>query len=235
MPISNGVAQYYLVPGEPVLAAPHLKSITFTAFVDSQMVTQTIQGIVSGARQRTATFVTGAPVELPYLILRDPPGDASYSFFNENATTTYAQSYSALTGTNVKAWAKLAVASNALFVKVFGEIGGGVTVGASKNDINEYKTTLSQSLGIQTSSEQNVVGKDGDLVYGAAVNFVYGLVDERYFDINTCSVKIDTGIMFSPDTFSTKFIKTIRGIRENLIPDLNFLATNPDTTEEARR
>ncbi|MEL6986677.1 MAG: LamG-like jellyroll fold domain-containing protein, partial [Bacteroidota bacterium] len=236
VPISNGVAQYIIVPGEPVLNAPYLKNITFTAVVDDSITTsQTISGIVSGSRQRTQTFVTGAPTELPYLILRDPPGDASFSFFDQNASTTYAQSYSALAGGDVRLWAKAKTKVPLFGVKILGSIGGGITVGGSRLSKDEIKTTLSHNLNIKTSAEQTDVGPDFDIVYGSATNFIYGLADECFFDVNTCEMIVDTNLVFSPDTFETEFLYTIGDIRDDIIPQLELAANNPDTTEDARR
>ena len=235
VPISNGVAQYTIIPGEPVLNAPYLKNVSFTAVVDGSSANYLLEGIVSGSRQRTQTFVTGGPTELPYLILRDPPGDASYSFFDQSESVTYAESYSSKKAGDVRLWAKVR-GKTTVFpgIKLFGEIGGGIKVGGSKTSSNETKITLSDFNSISTSSEQFDIGEDFDVVYGSAVNFIYGLVDERRFDINSCSMIVDTSLMFSPDTFETKFITTIKDIREDKIPTLELFSTNQDTTEEAR-
>ncbi|MEL6986509.1 MAG: hypothetical protein AAGK97_01665, partial [Bacteroidota bacterium] len=234
IPISGGIAHYNIFPGEPVLNAPFLKNITFTAVVDSSSTSTTIEGIVSGSRQRTQTFVTGGPTELPYLILRDPPGDASFTQFIQGETVTYSQSYSAKESGDVRIWGRLAGKSPKGPIRIFGEIGLGIKVGGSRISNSETKMELSDFIDVKTSEESNDIGRDHDIVYGAAVNFIYGLVDERFFDINSCAMLVDTGLMFSPDTFETKFFKSIKEIRENTIPALELFSTNPDTTEEAR-
>ena len=231
IPISNGIAQYLIFPGEPVLNAPFLKNITFTAVVDSSTTSTTINGIVSGSRQRTQTILTGAPTELPYLILRDPPGDASFSEFMEGETLTYAQSFSAKEAGDVRIWGRVAGKTPKNIVRNYGEIGAGIKAGGSQINSKEEKIVLSDFINIKTSSEQFDVGRDHDIVYGAATNFIYGLVDERIFDMNTCAMIIDTGLMFSPDTFETTFFLSIKEIRENTIPGLELVAANPANTE----
>lgn len=45
--------------------------------------------LVTGARPRTATFFSNTTPELPLMVLRDPPGDQSYSFLSKNNTYTF--------------------------------------------------------------------------------------------------------------------------------------------------
>lgn len=235
IPVSNGVAQYLIIPGEPELAPPYQKTLSYTAFVDNQTVSQTLTAVVSGSRQRTATITTGAPTALPFLILRDPPGDLSSSFFQQDTTRSYSQSYSALTSGGVKIWAKAKVGVEIFSLKAWGQIGGALSIGGSNQTTEETLVEMTSSVQVSTSSDEDVVGADGDLIMGAAVNFIYGLADVRKFNINTCMIEKDTVLIFSPDTFATTFILTVDDIRNITIPGLEILANNPDTTEQARR
>lgn len=234
IPVSNGVAIYYLIPGEPALAAPYLKNITFTAHVDAQSTSVTKNAIVSGSRQRTATFTTGAPTSLPYLILRDPPGDLSKSFFSQDTTRSYAQAFSTLASGGVKIWARGKLGAEGLGLKAWGQIEGAISVGGSSLSTEETLVEMTSSFQVETSSDEDVVGPGGDLIIGAAVNFIYGLADERKFDLNTCTIIPDTVLIFSPDTFATTFRLTVDDIRNITIPKLQILANNLDSTEEAR-
>ena len=81
--LDGGIAEYYLKPGEPNLVAPHEKTLQITAFVDDEIANWSKPLLVTGIRPREQTFATVMP-EIPFMVLHDPPGDASYSFFEEN-------------------------------------------------------------------------------------------------------------------------------------------------------
>ncbi|MCB0685707.1 MAG: helix-turn-helix transcriptional regulator, partial [Saprospiraceae bacterium] len=80
IPVKNGYAYYTLIAGDPNILAPFTKSMTYVAHVgNANTPPKTVQVIVTGAVKRGNTFATTSP-QIPYLILRDPPGDGSYAF-----------------------------------------------------------------------------------------------------------------------------------------------------------
>ena len=82
--MSNGLLVYPFKVGVPNPSPPHEKSLTIISTTldgnDSEFNTL---GIVTGLRAKDNTFTTKLP-ETPTLILRDPPGDGSYSFMEKN-------------------------------------------------------------------------------------------------------------------------------------------------------
>lgn len=240
LPIQNGIARYTVEATEPNIIAPYLKSLSLTADVDGRLGDKQVDVIVTGVRSREKTFATVTP-ELPLLILRDPPGDASSSYLQQNATFEAATGFSAVTTNASNIWEKLKVGTKfevglgyTTEVSVWGEIGGSATVsGATKNN-EEFLTTLITGETFSTSNEEIVTGTEGDVFLGAAMNVIYALADEIIYNASTCSIETDTTLIMGTDGFATTYIYTEDHIRNALIPQLNQLVslnriTNPDT------
>jgi hypothetical protein len=131
--IENGVVNYELKPGLPNLVAPHQKLFQVEAVVEEVRSDWTEPIVVTGVRAREQTFTTVAP-EIPFMILHDPPGDASYSFFEENNTSSLAmRMYSRLEGSlTARSQIKLGPAINqTLFPGTTGRFEAWATVGSS--------------------------------------------------------------------------------------------------------
>lgn len=235
--IENGQAIYMMTPGVPSLVEPHTKSISFIAYVGSrisQPVSRSL--IVTGSRQRGATFTTNAPTKLPTLILRDPPGDGSYSFLEESNKVRYAQSFSTSNGGGVKIWLKAKAGIEIFSLKIWGQIGGSFQIDATGATNEEVIVEVTNTSSYSTSSLPDVIGDSGDLIMGAATNFIYSLADEISFDLATCSINKDTVLMFGPDNFETTFIYSQNYIRNVVIPTLRFfIASDPNNAQMVSR
>ena len=235
--IQDGQAIYLMNPGVPSLVEPYTKNISFIAYVGSrisQPVSRSL--IVTGSRQRGATFTTNAPTKLPTLILRDPPGDGSYSFLQEGNTVKYAQSFSTSNGGGVKIWLKAKAGVEIFSLKIWGQIGGSFQVDATGATDEEVVVEVTNTSSYSTSATPDVIGESGDLIMGAATNFIYSLADEISFDLATCSINKDTVLMFGPDNFETTFIYSQNYIRNVVIPTLRFfIASDPNNTEMVSR
>ena len=107
LPISNGKVNYSMLPGLPNLIANHIKIITVAAkdTLDQQSAPLEKSGIVLGARPREQTFSTVTP-ELPLMILRDPPGDKSFSFLEASQSQQTSISFYGLAAGSVNVWSR---------------------------------------------------------------------------------------------------------------------------------
>ena len=115
---------------------------------------------------------------MPLFILRDPPGDASYSSLSTGSTTCFGNSHSVNAGQEQNAWFKAKVG-------VAGEVGllvtsdfelyfeGGVDVTASQSETStyEYQTCLESATEFTTAN----AGTPDDLYIGSAVRYAYGM------------------------------------------------------------
>src|SRR5690606_16096543 len=140
------------------------------------------------------TFATVTP-EVPFLILRDPPGDQSYSYLSDNTTFKSSMSfYSQLSGSaNVWGSTKVGIEQEAgvgviLPFKLWGEIKSTMEVGASLKSQLELGMEFSVENKFSTSGNQNVTGSSGDVFIGSAMNILYALTDVITFDAQNCSV-----------------------------------------------
>lgn len=240
IPIQNGIARYTFEATEPRIDPPYTKNLSLTADVDGRFSDEQIEVIVVGVRAREKTFATVTP-ELPLLILRDPPGDASSSYLQQNAILQTATSFSTLTNESNKTWANVKAGTKfevgfgyTTEVKVWGDIGGSATVSASTRGNEEFLTSLTTGERFSTSNQEIVTGTEGDVFMGAALNMIYALADEIRFNPSSCSIEQDTTLIMGNDGFATTYIYTEDHIRNTLIPQLNQLIVlnreiNPDT------
>ncbi len=225
----DGKGEYKFIPGDPNLIAPHLKNLTLTAYVDAESVTQSVDVLVQGNKPREQTFTTVSP-EIPFMILRDPPGDASSSYLEANTTSEMALKLSAKMSASLNAWAE--VKAGAKFesgfgvmveTEIWGKLKGSLEVGAAISNENEFTLTITNGEKFSTSGNPDVIGEDGDVIAGAALNIIYALTDVIKYNAKTCSVDKSVALSMGADGFATTFMYTESHIQNVLIPQLTYL------------
>lgn len=225
----GGKAEYSFIPGDPNLITPHLKNLTFTAYVGTEFVTQSINVMVQGNKPREQTFTTVSP-EIPFMILRDPPGDASSSYIEENTTSELAMKMSTKVSASLNAWAE--VKAGAKFesgfgvmveTEIWGKIKGSLEVGAEISSQNEFTLTITNGEKFSTSGNPDVTGQEGDVFAGAALNLIYALTDVITYDAKTCKVNKSVSLSMGAEGFATTFMYTDSHIKNVLIPQLTYL------------
>jgi len=236
--LQDGMAVYKNVPGLPNIlsggAHPFQKLFQIVARVDEETVNYKQWALVTGHRPREQTFVATTP-EIPIMILRDPPGDQSYSFLAEDSTfsSVITNSYQPAGGqggwADVRIGAITGIQIGGLFGGLEFDMGGYVIATSSlmegtEENITEgtvYSFTATQEF--QTSDEDLVVGKDGDVYVGASFINRYALTDVIDFDWNTNQVVRDTSLAWQVDSIKSTFIYTESHIRNTLLPQLRDL------------
>ena len=231
IPIVNGLAVYELRPGMPNLVAPHQKLFEVLAVVDEEEVTWSEPMIVTGVRPREQTFTTVSP-EVPFQVLHDPPGDASYSYFARNSTSTmamrlYGQSENSIT---TQSQIKLGSAvSQTIFpgtsinAEVWGSVGTSFSVGATVAQSQEWIMSMTNSEQFTTSNSEQITGEEGDVFIGAALNLIYAQADVLTYNPASCSIEQDVDLIMGNDGFSTTFMYTEQHVRDILIPQLSSI------------
>ena len=232
-PISDGVAYYNVIPDTPYLFPfePY-QHLEFSAMsLDSQLVSssETVRAIVTGIKARNASFATVSP-EIPFLILRDPPGDESYAYFEESHTTDFNVSFSAAYGGSVTTWGKLKTGAKfeAGFLgfstesEAWGEVGASATVSARNATDTDLTVSVTNSVAHSTDQSQNpnLVGAGGDLFVGAAMNLIFAKADVLEYDEQICQDTQVVDLIMGQDTFATQFVYTDFFIRTVEIPKL---------------
>lgn len=234
IPLVEGVAKYELLPGEPNILDggmhPYQKRISFHANVDGQTKDMEQYILVEGNRPRETTFTTVSP-EVPFLILRDPPGDESYSFLSKNTSFSSSMSLYAQMSSSVNVWGqvKLGVEQEAgvgVFIpyKFWGQIKASLEIGASLKSQVEFGLELSTENKFSTSGNQDITGEDGDVFVGSAMNMLYALTDVITYNAQTCQVETSQEIIMATDGFATTFMYTENHIENVLIPQLEDIA-----------
>lgn len=235
--MTGGKLRYKFTAGLPELTAPHLKSLTVAAIVDSISADETLEAVITGKRAREVNFTSTSP-SIPLLILRDPPGDASSSRLESGTEFCLGLNFGVSVSNS---------ASSALNVSIGydTEIATGVGVEkTTKIDVTDSDTftaeaTQSSSLSttletcvslnevIQTSDGDIITDEDADLYMGGAMNLLYGITDDLRYDKDSCKYDLVRGLMVMPDKFATTFIYSQYQIVNNVIPSLILVG---DTT-----
>ncbi len=230
--LGGGSKYYPLTPGYPNITGggvhPYQKRFVVKTEVDKYTMYDTIWVFVRGQKPREFQFSTVSP-EIPLMILRDPPGDQSYSYISTQTSTSVSLGFSFETEVGVGVFAKFKVGGG-------GEVPGlgstGAWVGGAveakvglRNTIEgtqEIKISATQVL--KTSDNDVITGAEGDVYMGAALNLVYAKTDIIDYDTSSCSVALDTGIVWNGNGFKTTYLYTESYIRESVIPGLQSLA-----------
>ena len=227
--LNGGRTEYDLIPGDPNIIAPYLKTFEITANIEGQTASYHTDALIVGNHPREKTFVSVSP-EIPFMILRDPPGDASYSFMSKGTTTETALSFMAKAGGSVNRWGevKAGVKFEAGFgveveTSIWGKIKSSLEVGASITSQNEFKLNFTSLEDFSTSGNQDITGEEGDVFVGSSLNLIYALTDIIEYDSVECKVNKSVDIIMGTEGFHTTFMYTGNHIRNVLIPQLTQL------------
>jgi hypothetical protein len=228
----NGSRYYPLTPGYPNItgggAHPYQKMIVFKTEVDKYTLYDTLWVFVRGQKPQEFQFSTVSP-EIPLMILRDPPGDQSYSYISSQTSSSVSLGFSFEAEVGVGIFAKFKVGGG-------GEVPGLGSTGAWVGGAVEAKVGLRNTLEgtqeikisatevLKTSDLDVITGTEGDVYMGAALNLVYAKTNIIDYDTSTCTVVLDTGIVWNGNGFKTTYLYTESYIRGSVIPGLQSLA-----------
>ena len=112
--------------------------------------TSSLEAVVLGRRPRRTTFSSSSP-SIPFLILRDPPGDASYAYVEEGQTVCESWSFSASDAKDTEGDVTLSLGPDIEF-----EVGFGFSVSTSIDvtaDIGSLRVPQSQKLPLSVAVE----------------------------------------------------------------------------------
>ncbi|MFQ6092897.1 MAG: LamG-like jellyroll fold domain-containing protein, partial [bacterium] len=240
LPIQAGVAQYTTYANTPNIAAGRVdaegknrsyqKALTVVAEVEGQApVTEIAWVIVAGHRPRTATF-TAVSEGIPLLILRDPPGDGSYSFVEKGETfcNTISKMHieSATLGFELSLKAGIKFEKGTPFFSTesesYVEFKHGFEVGIEFTETNEVSICATTTERFSTSGDEAFIGGDGDVYLGVALNLIFAKTD--VIEVENCQVKKSVTVAMGGNGFETTYLFTEGLIRDVLIPQLVELA-----------
>ncbi|MEZ0539052.1 choice-of-anchor Q domain-containing protein [Fibrella arboris] len=238
---STGLRSLTIVPGVPNVIAPYYRYLNaqFTDAFGRTAAPLNRNVVVTGVKSGTASFQTVSP-QIPLLVLHDPPGDGSYSFWTGSTQQEQTMRFSYSLGTTVKTWyqAKVGVKLlTGLFVitenSVFATLGGGITAMARNVNARETVITNTSSSGISTNNTAAAVGAGGDVFYGTAMNMWYSVATVLTFNPASCSVvESQQLIVANSGQAGTDFYYTADFIENTSIPNLRYLLSiSTDSTQ----
>ena len=208
---------------------------------------RTLDAIITGAVAQGQRFVTKGPNHLT-LILRDPPGSNSYSYFEAGLTTSSTNMY---TGSIEEEGSVFATAHNGGDIITFAGVGAGKiteidvelenVLGATHQESVEWGIGTTETTtfitGYRTSDDPLYVGSAGDVFIGYATNISYGqsqtvqIIPRRLYNDTRHTILRETadyllvrgqGIDIGMD-YATAFAYPQAFIEGTLIPELQSL------------
>lgn len=238
----DGEFTYKFAAGEANIVSPYKKSTQVFAEVEGNTETsERYEAVVLGKRKRETTFTTTTP-ELPLTILRDPPGDQSYTSLDKSQEVcmtgikfitgglTIGRNFEVSAGADVTTSVGIG-AETELSVDVTAKMGvsASVNVSGGLNTEHTFCTTLDEVLETSAIAENLqgdfIVGQDADIYIGAALNIEYGLTDVLSYNVSSCKYELSTELMVDPKTFETYYAYTEYHLKNDVIPS-NYLLKN---------
>ncbi|MBC7885993.1 MAG: hypothetical protein H7X99_10995, partial [Saprospiraceae bacterium] len=213
---------YLFTGGQPNLVPPHIFAISIQYFGDqgSLLGEKIIPIIVEGQRQLPGTGVItdaltndAGDLLMPLLVLRDPPGDGSYSSIQSGTTINKSLAFDATDSGSLGFY----LDGSAVFsgFGAFATLSTGVGGGSTNNFVADFSFTTSQTFA--TSDSEDAIGREANIIVGAGVSSLYGLSQSLTFENNCTPIK-EEKISFGIGGFNTTFGYTISFI-ENLIQE----------------
>lgn len=244
---SSDIFSYTVVAGKPNIIAgglhPYQKKLEIGVEVeDGGSVSFNKWAYVTGFRPRNKTFTTVSP-EIPLLILRDPPGDDSYSTLEQSTTTCFGtqmsiqdETYAGIDQT-LMAGATFEVPVIGTDVEIIDDLNQSFEVGYRAITQNEHEFCITTTRNFSTDDNDAITGDEGDVYIGAALNLAYAITD--VLSVKDCEPVLSKTIMYGLDAynkepFKTTYVYSGKYIKDYLIPELEKLITfqnSPDSVD----
>lgn len=226
-----------LMGGLPNIVCPYFKTfnLQYTDRYKRAAVAINKNVVVTGLKSDIGTFTTVSP-EIPFKVLHDPQGDLSYSFWEANKTSQEAIRFFRTETDNTNGWAEVKLgtafaAGLGLTVEtaIWGTIKGSLTSGARNVTSSESILSISNSQFFSTADNEDVVGAQGDVYIGSAINLLYSKTNVLTYT-SPCTLTLKADFIIAPDGFATEYVYSEDHIVNTVIPTLTAFRDNPSAT-----
>jgi len=242
--LRNGIGMDSFIVGNPNTLGDFNKvfSADYTDSYNRQATQLKPKVVVLGVKSDNASsFATTSP-QLPLVVLHDPPGDKSYSFWETNKTIESAMRFSAASSLELGGWLNIKLGiefgAEGLGVSynnaVWGILNSSVSVNSKNTTSDETIISTTTTQNISTSADEDVTGDGGDLFMGAALNLLYSRSTEVKLDSN-CQLEAPKRLMIAQKGFATQYVYTDKAIRTSVIPTLRNFVNNPGISESEKK
>ncbi|HLF63722.1 MAG TPA: LamG-like jellyroll fold domain-containing protein, partial [Saprospiraceae bacterium] len=242
--MGDGLLIYPFTVGTPNPSPPYEKNLSIIgSTLDGNDVEYTTLGVITGLRAKDNTFTTVLP-ETPTMILRDPPGDGSYSFLERNEKYCQKISFEKEVTEGGGLETIIDFGPDITIPTFFGaqniefesNIGPDITATSTmtKVDANSVEVCTSLSERISTSEDDLIVGgyQGGDVYVGGGLNIEFGFADIITFDTTMCTGVDSVTVIVVPGDYATTFMYSEWGIKSNPLVYLQNLADNATDTAQ---
>jgi hypothetical protein len=218
--VNGTVETYNFRAGLPNLVAPHTLAISLQYFSDqgSLLGQKIISVVVEGQRLLPGTgIITDAltddagDLQMPLLVLRDPPGDNSFASIESGSTISKSLDFTSEASGSLGFFldSKFAILGAGAFANV------DVGVGGSNSNAATFNFDITTTQSYSTSSSEGAVGRDANVIVGAGLSTQYGLTQVLSFD-NGCDARNYKILGFGLGGFNSTYAYTVSFI-EGLI------------------
>lgn len=206
------------VGGSPNLVIPYRKGIDVKYFsgTGDLLAQEIIPVIVLGSAPLPGSDIIvdvtdeNGIVKFPIYILRDPPGDGSFSSIEEGTTFTK----SLTENTDYKGGGGFLIESSFAVASVGGFIDTELIGGKIINNKDAYQVKVETKQEIQTSSTSDFVGPDADVMVGIGASTQYGIVQSVQYDETTCQISKVDDLSISLNEIKTDWYYTVGQIKQ---------------------
>lgn len=233
----TGAITKKLVGGLPNIVCPYFKTfnLQYTDRFKRSATDITKNVVVTGLKSDIGTFTTVSP-EIPLRILHDPQGDLSYSFWEQNKTSETAIRAFRTESDNTNGWASVTLGTQftaglgwATEFSLWGTIKGSISTGSRNVADSVSILSVSNSQLFSTANNEDVVGAQGDVYIGSALNLLYSKTHVLSYT-SPCTLTLKDDFIIAPDGFATEYVYSEDHIVNTVIPTLRAFRDNPSNT-----
>ncbi|MDL2290177.1 T9SS type A sorting domain-containing protein [Paludibacteraceae bacterium OttesenSCG-928-F17] len=253
---SLGIYTYESLVHSPNTASG-LRNIEFTypCISPAECPNLKIRAIVIGGESTGTNFTTQGPDKI-FFVLRDPPGNKSYAYWESESSMEYTESYTINQdfSAGFMAMVQMGTSQHVLTLAGVGamvgtqtdfeytnDLGAGLYAKEAYNEEGKKVTKITTKKRVQTSEDPDYVGPDADVFVGASTNLLYGKsnliqiaekekaadFEAQFFRDRTDKYHVGKNTGISiGQQFKTMFHYTQRTIRDVLIPEWKQLIDN---------
>ncbi|MCK5520953.1 MAG: hypothetical protein KAI81_07560, partial [Candidatus Marinimicrobia bacterium] len=231
----NGKVWVYFTPREPNVQSggdyPYQKKleVTVTDALDRN-AGATFWAYVEGEKKQENNQFTTSTSRIPWFILRNPPGDGSYTYLSneESISTNFSMNMTDSDGNSTEetlhlGFDKTIVTGIGMAIETAWSLtfdaGHGWEGTKTDVDIDETSFTFTRSETYSTSGDEYVTGDDATVFVGSGLTMTFGLATNLSVD-DTCGIQLDTSLVAGLDGFNSTYMFSKYYIRKSLMPSL---------------
>ncbi|WP_170110432.1 T9SS type A sorting domain-containing protein [Flavilitoribacter nigricans] len=182
----------------------------------------TVEGATVDVGVEIPSLGTIKEPQIPYLVLHAPPGANSFSEFTE--TTTNCREFETSAIQDASNSGKLGIkmggkGSVGLIINLdyefYVKFNAGFSAGEMEMTTTSERTCVTVSQGLSTAAATEFVG-GGDVFVGYGTDLEVGIYERYLIDPNTCTVAMDTGLIYAPVGEPRKFVKSTKTIQQEI-------------------